>query len=1767
VKKFLQSIVFALVLVACGDGRLSPQGGTVTGASPNGGLVLTSGRLGLVTSCADEEVLVWDDGGSAWACGPAGETYTAGDGLTLTAGDFDVVCGTGLTCGADIVSLAAGFAFSTANTVPMGDGVGLTSSPITVSGTDTTVPSLITNKASLGFGVQPAALAAAPTETTDWDPWSGGTRYGLVRVSTATAGSILASLDGGTQGDIVILENHGDSSGTYGTGPLLIRHHKTGDVGVTVGNNIYCPNLRDIVIPYTGSAILYYDSPTVGWIMLGTAQGERAYHLVAHEMSIADPLTPSALSTGETNDYNPTGGMFGDGQASSTWLRINAHASGSTLTGIVPYWIGSTGSQGPIRMIQAIGGPLTLANEDTSSSAANRFNFPGGKDITIGAGESILIIYDQQGGGSLVSARWRLFGVSGGSFATLTLNRDETPATLAGSEHNWNPTDWKNASVWRVEPSATTMTGMTEVESGAIRVLTAYGNNLTFAHQSGSSSTRNQFYNPGAADYTINVGESAIFRYDGAFGAWFTIGRAGKSYTAGDGLTLTSGDFDLTYTSDFTITADALDLSTAVTAPGTIDAVSTITTGGALAISRGAAQNIVLSFTQTGQTAWELYQPASNSDLRFWNNVNSDVCTLTTAGILDCDGLSTSGGLSVTGTTTLGALHGTVQTDAGLAGTVSNHTLNASTSVLRLQHVSDIVLTGLTGGVDGRVVVLQNDSLAAIRIDSNTVSTAANQFYLTANTNKVLNSHEQLILVYNGNQSRWEVTGSPLRFGSVYSDTTITSLGNVTSGDAAGDVFDHNGDIAKFGISSGDGSTYINSNQINYGYGVSASNFTGAINYYGFGASNTYDRNLNIYDGKTNLIASFTGSTRATAFTGGVALGDAGGDAHVVNGTIDFNHAANMDSTLTLSPMTSGSLLFAGTGGLVSQDNANLFWDDSNNWLGIGTASPAVRLHVVDSTAGGAAMILRHSAATGYSAVNLHNSADALLGAFGYANASVGVTHLQSQLYLASFGPDWQFANGTRNEVTVGMTTGSTFMQMQNGSSAAISVANTGRIRYNSTGQKFQLSANGAAYADFVTSAAAVGVANTVPKWTAANALGLSTITDTGSLVTVTNPLTVTGLLTATSGGTTPANWTTTGTGDLVSADDLTVGDDATVTDFLQVNGSAAVAQSTTLGDSSASDTTTVNGTLFARRASGAAGIVMGDASAKDWTWYLSGNDVRLYEYTTIFGTGGTDRVTFEAGGEVGIGDMTPDALLDVAGTFQNDGDARLGDASTDRVGIGTAPDSNHAMTFAGAVGAKIALFPVSGTGAYGFGVQSNQLQYFTETSSNYHSFGYGDSDAFTEAARIDADGQVWLGKTTNTNALDKDVILTVGLSARTAGSGGVTTFKGVQIDGATFADTTLQPLQTYGLYIDNDSTYQTTESPSGVSNTGVYISASSATDGGVMKGAEIVMTDGCTGCVGIDINYTGAGAGIDIAHSGAGGNNGYGQTIAMAGAYTGSTYSHGLYIDNDATGGLGHYAIYTDTGAVRFGGSVTSVGHLSTSTFGTSGAATVGAGLGVTGALSVTGSITDSDSAVTIADTFLANGSTFDVDSATVDFNQNSSEITTVHGRFFYGDSDGFRHTGQINGWNVIRKESNQDVTNLGVTNDDDFTFSVTAGKTYTVELQLIVSGSDATGDYIYDFATSAGTMDGKGHQISVTTADAIQSSLITVSAAADTSDTSVGTLANVAIPIAVTVKFTFRQVTSSGTFRFRFGNASAAGGRISRTWAQSEMRYRQLD
>lgn len=51
----------------------------------------------------------------------------------------------------------------------------------------------------------------------------------------------------------------------------------------------------------------------------------------------------------------------------------------------------------------------------------------------------------------------------------------------------------------------------------------------------------------------------------------------------------------------------------------------------------------------------------------------------------------------------------------------------------------------------------------------------------------------------------------------------------------------------------------------------------------------------------------------------------------------------------TIPGSTQGSVLFIGPGGTLAQDNTEFFWDDANDFLGLGTDTPAATLHVSGS--------------------------------------------------------------------------------------------------------------------------------------------------------------------------------------------------------------------------------------------------------------------------------------------------------------------------------------------------------------------------------------------------------------------------------------------------------------------------------------------------------------------------------------------------------------------------------------------------------------------------------------------------------------------------------------------------------------------------------------------------------------------------------------------------------------------------------------------------
>jgi hypothetical protein len=151
--------------------------------------------------------------------------------------------------------------------------------------------------------------------------------------------------------------------------------------------------------------------------------------------------------------------------------------------------------------------------------------------------------------------------------------------------------------------------------------------------------------------------------------------------------------------------------------------------------------------------------------------------------------------------------------------------------------------------------------------------------------------------------------------------------------------------------------------------------------------------------------------------------------------------------------------------------------------------------------------------------------------------------------------------------------------------------------------------------------------------------------------------------------------------------------------------------------------------------------------------------------------------------------------------------------------------------------------------------------------------------------------------------------------------------------------------------------------------------------------------------------------------------------------------------------------------------------------------------------------------------------------------------------------------------GYTTIIKSANQDVTNAGVTDDSELSFATVAGGHYAIDMEVIFSGNDTTGDYVMDLALAAGTMKGKGTCQGTSSVGAPQNFIVTAAGAANTSGVSMGVpTADLDDLVFARLGFAF-TVTDTTTLTFRFGNNTPAGGRTSRTWKGSTMRWKRID
>jgi hypothetical protein len=177
----------------------------------------------------------------------------------------------------------------------------------------------------------------------------------------------------------------------------------------------------------------------------------------------------------------------------------------------------------------------------------------------------------------------------------------------------------------------------------------------------------------------------------------------------------------------------------------------------------------------------------------------------------------------------------------------------------------------------------------------------------------------------------------------------------------------------------------------------------------------------------TDLSSSVANSTTTPVITLNVPTASA-----TNRGALSSADWTTFNNKYNLPSLTSGSVLFS-NGSTIAQDNANFFWDDTNNRLGIGTASPAALLHVSQSGANTQLRIGNNSAYDQFIYFNGNN--DWSIG-MDYSNSNAFVISNNSSL-----GTNDRFVLTTSGNLGLGVTpsawyTGYTALQV--GESAAL---------------------------------------------------------------------------------------------------------------------------------------------------------------------------------------------------------------------------------------------------------------------------------------------------------------------------------------------------------------------------------------------------------------------------------------------------------------------------------------------------------------------------------------------------------------------------------------------------------------------------------------------------------------------------------------------------------------------------------------------------------
>jgi hypothetical protein len=174
-----------------------------------------------------------------------------------------------------------------------------------------------------------------------------------------------------------------------------------------------------------------------------------------------------------------------------------------------------------------------------------------------------------------------------------------------------------------------------------------------------------------------------------------------------------------------------------------------------------------------------------------------------------------------------------------------------------------------------------------------------------------------------------------------------------------------------------------------------------------------------------------------------------------VTGTLPVANGGTNATTLTANKVMVGN----GTSGVLTP--TNLHWDNTNSRLGIGTASPSYKLHIIESTTNGRAVqgVATATSGTNYGAVLVAEGINATRNIGLYANAEGATTNVAAVFDKGNVGIG-QTTPTARLHIAAGSATASTApLKFTSQGASLLNPVEAGAVEFNGTNLLFTPSA------------------------------------------------------------------------------------------------------------------------------------------------------------------------------------------------------------------------------------------------------------------------------------------------------------------------------------------------------------------------------------------------------------------------------------------------------------------------------------------------------------------------------------------------------------------------------------------------------------------------------------------------------------------------------------------------------------------------------------